>query len=139
MTTRYFTVAEANALLPRIQEAVEQVQEGNRRLAALSSRLFPEGQPQADSMVGPAYLASLMHLTAGVDAIVGMGGQVKDLGTGLVDFPSLFKGREVLLCWMPGEATVGYWHDTDVGFAGRAAIDNENDFHGSEPPVADRA
>ena len=134
MSKRYFTVAQVNSLLPRIQVAVEQVQEGNRRLTALSRQLYPEGKPPSDTMVDREYLASIQLMTEGVEVIGGLGGQVKDLRTGLVDFPSLFQGREVLLCWMPGEDAVHFWHDIDAGFAGRAAIENESEFHGGTGP-----
>ena len=134
MSRRYFTVAEVNRLLPRIQTAVEQVQEGNRRLTALSQDLYPDGKPPSDTVVDRTYLAGIQLLTAGVEAIGGLGGQVKDVRTGLVDFPSLFQGREVLLCWMPGEDAVGFWHDLDAGFAGRAPIEDAGAFHGDPSP-----
>lgn len=41
---------------------------------------------------------------------------------GLCDFPCLHEGRTVLLCWRPGEARVGHWHEVDAGFAGRRPI-----------------
>jgi hypothetical protein len=62
-------------------------------------------------------------LAAAVDAIVARGIQVKDLDTGLLDFPSLRDGEEVLLCWRVGESRVAYWHTYDDGFAGRRPID----------------
>jgi len=36
-----------------------------------------------------------------------------------VDFPSLREGREVYLCWQLGEERVAFWHELNVGFAGR--------------------
>jgi hypothetical protein len=47
---------------------------------------------------------------------------VKDLDTGLVDFPALHKGEEVLLCWQFGEDEVTHWHGVDEGFAGRKPL-----------------
>jgi hypothetical protein len=100
--------------------------------------LFGEGPPQSDTMVDGEYMADVTTLVEGMEAIVEMGGEVKDLSKGLVDFPSLYQGREVLLCWRPGEERVHYWHDPDAGFAGRSAIENEDEFRGDpngERPV----
>jgi hypothetical protein len=51
------------------------------------------------------------------------GVQVKDLDEGLLDFPALHEGREILLCWRVGEDRVAFWHGLDEGFAGRKPID----------------
>ncbi|HEY2326243.1 MAG TPA: DUF2203 domain-containing protein [Gaiellaceae bacterium] len=54
-----------------------------------------------------------------------LGVEVKDLDTGLLDFPSLRNGEEVLLCWRVGEDAVSWWHHSQAGFAGRQPIDWE--------------
>jgi hypothetical protein len=48
---------------------------------------------------------------------------LKDADVGLLDFPALREGQEVLLCWRVGEDDVRYWHDHAEGFAGRKPID----------------
>ena len=50
---------------------------------------------------------------------------IKDLDIGLLDFPTLFQGREVYLCWKLGEPAIAYWHGVDEGFAGRKEIDQD--------------
>jgi hypothetical protein len=60
-----------------------------------------------------------------LQAIAELGVQVKDLDTGLVDFPTLYRGGEALLCWRLGEAGIGYWHGVEDGFQGRKRIDAE--------------
>jgi hypothetical protein len=47
---------------------------------------------------------------------------LRDIGTGLVDFPALVSGRQVWLCWRSGEHAVGFWHNVDEGFAGRRPL-----------------
>jgi len=54
-----------------------------------------------------------------------MGVLVKDLDIGLIDFLTLYQGREVCLCWKLGEERIRFWHGTDEGFAGRKLIDDE--------------
>jgi hypothetical protein len=51
-----------------------------------------------------------------------LGAIVKDLEEGLVDFPWLRDGEEVLLCWRVGEEEVGFWHPVDEGFSGRRPL-----------------
>jgi hypothetical protein len=52
-----------------------------------------------------------------------LGVQLKDYGRGLIDFPSLREGRDVLLCWQMGEGDqLEWWHDTEAGFAGRRPL-----------------
>jgi hypothetical protein len=52
-----------------------------------------------------------------------MGVLIKDLEVGLVDFPTLFRGEEVYLCWRMDEADIDHWHGIHEGFAGRRPID----------------
>jgi hypothetical protein len=59
---------------------------------------------------------------------------VKDLDTGLVDFPTMYRGVEVCLCWKLGEGAIGYWHGVDEGFRGRKPIDQDfRDQHRGDP------
>ena len=54
-----------------------------------------------------------------------LGCLVKDLDIGLVDFPTLFRGQEVYLCWKVGEPSIEFWHGMNEGFGGRKAIDRD--------------
>jgi hypothetical protein len=40
---------------------------------------------------------------------------LRDIEQGIVDFPHLRDGREVLLCWRLGEKRVQYYHELDTG------------------------
>ena len=66
---------------------------------------------------------TMAEIAGCVKAITELGVQVKDLDRGLVDFPSLRGGEEVLLCWHVGEDEIRYWHGVDEGFAGRKPLD----------------
>ena len=57
-----------------------------------------------------------------VDEINEHGAEVKDIETGLIDFPALRNGETVLLCWQLGEDEIGFWHRADDGFAGRRPL-----------------
>lgn len=68
---------------------------------------------------------AMERLQEAVEAITELGVQIKDLEIGLIDFPTLFRGREVLLCWKMGETNIQFWHGLDEGFRGRKKIDRE--------------
>jgi len=73
------------------------------------------------------------QLRESMDAIHQLGCVVKDLDVGLADFPTLYRGREVFLCWKLGETAIGFWHGEDEGFAGRKPIDRDFlEHHGGE-------
>jgi hypothetical protein len=59
------------------------------------------------------------QMQAAVARIDGWGITLRDIDTGLIDFPALVSGRQVWLCWQLGEDDVGWWHEMDSGFAGR--------------------
>jgi hypothetical protein len=52
-----------------------------------------------------------------------LGVQIKDVESGLLDFPALREGADVLLCWRVGEDAVEWWHGLEDGFAGRRPVD----------------
>ena len=61
-----------------------------------------------------------------MEQIQAAGVLVKDLDQGLLDFPSLREGEEILLCWHVGEGDIKYWHGLEEGFAGRKPIDDSD-------------
>jgi hypothetical protein len=124
MAARTWTVEEANAALPRVRAAVERIQalaaEVRRERDQAAGRVEGNGHPPAG---GPA-----AELQAAVQVLAEDGIVLRDLDSGLLDFPArLPDGREYLLCWLPGEPEVGWWHWPEAGFAGRRPL--------SDPPV----
>ena len=47
---------------------------------------------------------------------------VRDVDSGLIDFPGERDGRKVWLCWRMGEPEVGYWHEINTGFIDRRPL-----------------
>lgn len=62
------------------------------------------------------------QMQAGVARIDELDVALRDIETGLVDFPALVHGRRVWLCWRLGEPDVAWWHELDAGIAGRRPI-----------------
>jgi hypothetical protein len=129
---RHFTPEEANAALPQVRPLVERlVATRQEHVAALERQEALEHKIRGNGGgIPPAELAAASSEVEGiarrlarlVDEIGEHGAQVKDLDTGLIDFPALRGGETVLLCWQLGEDEIGYWHTVDEGFAGRRPL-----------------
>jgi hypothetical protein len=130
---RRFTAAEANLLLPRLEEALPVLRRvGHRahdawdelqRLAAVGTRADGTLIMARDyKLTERRYNRLRAGFTRLLGEVHGLGVQLKDLDMGLVDFPALIDGRKVLLCWRLGEPAVLFYHGYDVGFAGRRPI-----------------
>ena len=62
------------------------------------------------------------QMQAGVARIDELGITLREIETGLIDFPALVTGRQVWLCWRLGEDDVEWWHELGDGFGGRQAL-----------------
>ena len=141
MSDRLFTPEEVNRLIPRLTALLDTAMERYRQAVALQERLREERTRRAeasgegvaaqiDRSTGQALAERLdglgIELRQAIGEIEALGGVVKDLGTGLVDFPGRGPGdgREqvVNLCWRYGEAAVEFWHGMDEGFAQRKPL-----------------
>ena len=129
---RYFTPSEANEALAKVRPLVEQMVEHHRALReaveqrdALSAVTSGNGggfHPRVPGDLDAAVEAEAAEFSSVVRELTELGVQVKDPATGLVDFPSLRDGEEILLCWLLGEDEVAWWHTLDGGFAGRQPL-----------------
>jgi hypothetical protein len=132
MAPRYFTPAEANALLERVRPAAEALVEHRRAMAEaaraqaqLVQRIAGNGgdfDPQEPRLLEEQFEREGQAVARSVADLEKLGVQVKDLDRGLVDFPALRNGEEVLLCWQVGEDEVAFWHGLEEGFAGRKPL-----------------
>ncbi len=134
MSDRRFTLDEAQSLLPVLESLLRNAitskkltEEIDVEMQALSQRIFVNGGTRVDVVVTARRKAQrakaeqrAKDALAEIDSI---GVQVKDLDIGLLDFPCEVGGEIVLLCWKMGESSIGHWHGTTEGFAGRKPID----------------
>jgi hypothetical protein len=129
---RHFTPEEANAALEQVRPLVELLVEGRQEHGAAVERQEQlerkirgngGGIPPAELASATAEVDALARRLARlVDKIADHGAQVKDLDSGLIDFPALRRGETVLLCWQLGEDEIAWWHRIDDGFAGRRPL-----------------
>jgi hypothetical protein len=119
---RYFTLEQANAAVVAIRPILREMLDIRQRIIDLQPEVWPviekalgNGGSQAASQATREFerINSLAH------EIQAIGGVIKDLNNGLVDFPTMREGREVYLCWKYGEQQIEYWHEVDSGYASR--------------------
>jgi hypothetical protein len=131
---RYFTLDEARQQLPVADRAIREAiharamyQEAEQKLDALTQRIFISGGMTVDraafEALKNAKQSGAERLHAAMEELEGVGCLIKDLHIGLIDFPTLYQGEEVYLCWQLGEDDIRFWHGVQEGFAGRKAID----------------
>ncbi|MCU1313009.1 MAG: hypothetical protein JWM54_766 [Acidobacteriaceae bacterium] len=131
---KIFSLEEANALIPVVESlldraigAKEEAERLDGEMQLLRHRIFLAGGMTVD--VGGVQRnrketeAQLQTAKDALGEIGSIGVQVKDLDTGLLDFPTRVDGELVLLCWRRGETRIEYWHTLEAGFRGRQPLD----------------
>jgi hypothetical protein len=131
---KLFTLTEAERTRREIEPVLIEAMEARRKLlpldeelGTLSARIQTMG-----GIVVPYEQTARMRfdryrlaesLNTYLEKIQSTGCVVKDLDTGLLDFPSIVNNEEVYLCWRLGEERIRFYHRQDEGFAGRKPIE----------------
>lgn len=129
---RLFTLREANELVPqlvrhfeRLQEIRHLARELREELADLELKARSNGRDHADEIreLRDRLEGCRRDASAIVAQIGDLGGEIKSVEDGLVDFRARREDRVVYLCWKLGEDRIAYWHELDTGFASRQPLD----------------
>ncbi len=125
MSIRYFTVEEANDLLPELEPLVGRLLE-LRASISVKGRAATGALPDKRHNGGGAEASRLAAEFAEIEALVAqirsMGCVIKSLEAGLLDFLCERDGRDVFLCWRYGEPSIQYYHELHTGFQGRRPL-----------------
>jgi len=130
--TRFYAIDEANALLPDVERILGALREQREELVTARDRalsLTPEdgeAPPQAAEELRRLRLRMqglIDQMQAGVARLVELDITLRDIQTGLIDFPALATGRPIWLCWRLGEPEVGHWHAQNEGFSSRRPLE----------------
>ena len=115
---KYFTPKEANRTLPLVKRIVADIQSRGQELMRLAEELGD------DAAEDPRIKKLIDELNEFMEELSEIGCSYKDpnFALGLVDFPSVIGGEEVLLCWRSDEPTVAFYHAPEAGYAGRKPI-----------------
>jgi len=128
------SIEEVNARIPELEQIFVRVFELHQRSHSLTKdiqELFGIWGEQLREQENPDH--GLYHerkqkkdvvnreLHTEVEKIRDIGGVVKDLGKGLVDF-YLEREEPVYLCWKVGEEKITHWHHIEGGFVARRPL-----------------
>jgi hypothetical protein len=143
---RFFDLDEANETIPELRTILETLHDERSQLIALrdefARRTALETAPGDASAERTAEDAAartsesaaerrrlrlrmqgvIDQMQAGVARIDELGVTLREIETGLVDFPALVAGRQVWLCWRLGEGDVEWWHELSDGIGGRRPL-----------------
>ncbi len=124
---KFFTLPEANEALKSICPWMDEIQSIRSEILVHQPEIWSVMEKTAGNGGNPTMsklVKSFDRLDALIHSIQDIGVLIKDINTGLLDFPALRDEREVYLCWKHGKGDIEFWHEIDDGFAGRQSIDN---------------
>ena len=122
----YFTVNEANKILPTVIEKFNYAKKLKDEIAKMEQELvtnvsatnslaeYANMKQKLNSIVSKFYQS--------IEDLESTGVILKGLDEGLLDFPARHFNEEIWLCWKEGETEIKFWHEKDVGFMGRKPI-----------------
>jgi hypothetical protein len=140
----YYDFDRANALLPDLSDTLLMLRGLRSEVVRLRDRIVQLNAPwvvagaavpataggtraevEAETRLLRMRLQGLVdQMHAAVVEIDGWGLQLREIETGLVDFPALVSGRPVWLCWRLGEDEVEWWHEVTEGFGSRRRLED---------------
>ena len=128
----YFTIDEANRKVPWLEaqlQVVASLGENIERLKLDLDNLLRKRSSNGHGNINQDVANNRKETDAAVDRLRDLAQEISSSGIilrdserGLVDFPMLWEGREVYLCWVLGESSIQFWHEIDTGFAGRQPL-----------------
>ena len=132
MKEHLYSIETANHLLPWLEQQFKNLRMVNgdlanhkKTLADLLRNRGNNGHSSSEEVilgtrkVVDRLTANMQEVLKGIDDL---GILVRNIEMGLVDFPAERDGRLIYLCWISGESTVAFWHETNVGFTDRQSL-----------------
>lgn len=125
--SQYFTLQEANQMLISISAWLDEIKIIRSEILTHQPEIWSVMEKSAGNG-GNLTLSRMVKTFDRLDALIhhiqDIGVIIKDINTGLLDFPAIKDGREVYLCWKHGEGPIAFWHEIEDGFAGRQPIES---------------
>ncbi len=139
----FYDFDRANAKLPEVRETLLRLRDQRDEVVAVRDRIVelnapavagavasaPAGASSAEAARETQQLRLRMQglvdqMQAAVIELDGCGIELREISTGLIDFPAMVAGRPIWLCWRLGEERVEWWHEISDGFDGRRRIED---------------
>ncbi len=129
MDKRYYSISEANSLLPQISKTMEALKRAREDIAIRrlyidrKKREQPSSDPDRFFTEETEIEFAVMAARQQIDHLLSQSIEIKDIDTGLVDFLTVVNGEEAYLCWRSGEPEILYWHGIADGYNHRKLLD----------------
>ena len=126
---RFYGLDEANARVAEVRPLLEELR-ADRGAVAEAQRELVRARTTNGSSEHAEELAlreaEIRDIVRRMQRTVGQldewGIALRDIGSGLIDFPALANGRPIWLCWRLGESDIGWWHEQNAGFDSRRPL-----------------
>jgi len=119
----FYDIDTANARLPEVRELLSQLRDQRAELIRLRDLTTDPATDEDERRRLQLRMQGIIdQMQAGVVRIDAWSITLRDIESGLIDFPALVNGRQVCLCWRLGEDEVGWWHELSSGFSGRREL-----------------
>lgn len=122
MSERVYTVAEANALLDHLAPTLIELRDKFEQAADVRAAIATSSPTNGGSKHRERWNMLLARVAELLDRLREWNVVLRDISTGLVDFPARMNDDEAYLCWKLGEPEVAFWHSPDDGFHGRRPL-----------------
>ena len=126
MEKRYFTLDEAEKLIPKVQKSIATLRDVAKAISLLESIELNSEDSFSDIInevrINKSYHKLNYLFFKELSLLLNNGVIIKDIKKGIVDFYSLYGGREIFLCWKAGEKDIKYWHEIFSGFDARKPV-----------------
>jgi hypothetical protein len=131
---KLFTLSEANEMLPQLLEELQELQALTNKLEEQYLKLEKQKAIQRrsgglSSVENDPYFEiesriDFMRMEAEllIENFARKGVQLKMIHPGLIDFPAVLNGEDILICWKQGEERITHYHGLHDGFIGRKLL-----------------
>ena len=126
---RFYGIDEANQRLAELRPLLEELRDDRATIADAQAELQRARGGNGSSEHAHELLQqetrireTVRRMQRTVAQLDGWDVSLRDIPSGLIDFPALANGRPIWLCWRLGEADIGWWHEIDVGFDERRPL-----------------
>ena len=124
---KYYTPSQVNAILPDIKRTIKHIHELRNQLETLDNlEILCEGCGsnimEHNIKMNKQHHKLSYEFFLQLEFLQNLGCEITDLDDDLIDFYSVFEGREIMLCWKHDEEQLEHWHEVGRGFAARKPI-----------------
>ncbi len=128
MSKKYFSVEEAEEILPEVERKIIKLSELNEKIKLLHGVKIDSSADGIENALAIAELNKNIHFVSfeffrEMEELISLGCIVKDVEKGGVDFYSKLGERDIFLCWKLGETKIQFWHEIEKERALRQPIE----------------